>query len=233
MSPQVLLPGMQHQREARRAAQPARVGGKCVQRSCRRTEQQRVERARVAAGQPVDRVRQGEHQMEIRHRQQLPPPRREPSLLGARLALRAVAVTAGVVLIAQHTATVTALDMPAQRWGAAGDNRTPRLVLYDGQSMRIEIRPTVLAQDVGQTRPVGHDGGATSAARCRATPAATWRRSACFAPDGNSASWSRHDRAPSSAGWCGDPRRIPAGGWRSSGAYADVGIGATPLRFVA
>lgn len=96
--------------------------------------------------------------MKVRHRQQFPTPRREPRLLGARLALRAVAVAAGVILIAQHAAVIAALDMPAQGLGAAGDNRPPRLVLNDRQSMRIEIGLTVVAQNIGQSRAKGHDG---------------------------------------------------------------------------
>jgi len=113
MPPEVLLPGMQHQRKAGRPAQPARVGGERIQRIRHRAEQQFVKRARIASGQRVEGVRQGEHQMEIRHRQQLPPPRREPRLLGARLALRAVTVAAGMVAVAQRAATVAAFDMPA------------------------------------------------------------------------------------------------------------------------
>jgi len=157
--PEVLLPGVQYQREARCSAQPARVGGERIQRVRRRAKQQLVQRARIKSGQPVEGVGQGEHQMEVRHRQQLPPPRREPRLLGARLALRAVTVAAGMVAVAQHAAVVAALDMSAQRLGAAGDNSPPCLALSHGQSVRIEIGPAVLAQDVGQAHTVGHDEG--------------------------------------------------------------------------
>ena len=158
MPPQVLLPGVQHQRKAGCAAQPARVGGERVKRIRHGAEQQLVERARIAPRQPVDRVRQGKHQMEVRHRQQLPPPRREPGLFGARPALRAVPVAAGMVQVAQRAAVIAALDMSAERRGAAGDNSPPRLVLNDRQSVRVEIGPAVVAQNIGQAHTVGHDG---------------------------------------------------------------------------
>ena len=96
--------------------------------------------------------------MEVRHRQQLPPPCRQPGFLGACLALRAVAVAAGMVAVAQHAAAVAAFDMPAQRLGAARDNSPPRLVLDDGQSVRIKIWLAVFAQNLGQAHTVGHDG---------------------------------------------------------------------------
>ena len=97
--------------------------------------------------------------MEVRHRQQLPPPRREPRFLGARLALRAVPVAAGMVHIVQRAAMIAALDMPAQRRGAAGDNSPPRFLLNGGQCVRIKIGLAVVAQNIGQAHTVGHDDG--------------------------------------------------------------------------
>ncbi len=141
------------------SAQPARVGGERVKRIRHRAKQHLVQRARIASRQPVEGVGQGEHQMEVRHRQQIPPPCREPSFFGACPALRAVPVAAGMVQVAQHTAVIAALDMPAQCGGAAGDNSPPRLVLNGGQSVRIEIGLTVFAQNIGQAHTVGHDGG--------------------------------------------------------------------------
>ena len=52
---------------------------------------------------------------------------------------------------------IAAFDMPAQHWSAASDNSPPRLVLNDGQSVRIEIGLAVFAQNVGQAHTVGHD----------------------------------------------------------------------------
>lgn len=97
--------------------------------------------------------------MEIWRRQQFLSPRREPRFLGACLALRAVTVAARVVSVAQDSAVIATLDMPAQRLGAAGDDSPPRLVLNGGQSMRLKIGLTLLAQNIGQAHTVGHDGG--------------------------------------------------------------------------
>jgi hypothetical protein len=48
--------------------------------------------------------------------------------------------------------------MPTQRLGTTGDDSSPRLVLDNGQSVRIEIGLAMFAQDVGQAHTVGHDG---------------------------------------------------------------------------
>ena len=136
VSSEVLLPGMQHQREAGRTTQPAWIGGKRGERVRDRAEQQFVERARVASGQTIQIVRQGEHQVEIWHRQQLAVPRGKPCFLGARLASRAMAVAAGVQHVTQRAAMIAAFDMPAERLGAAGDNCPPCLRLGDGQLER-------------------------------------------------------------------------------------------------
>nr|WP_294260780.1 hypothetical protein [Propionivibrio sp.] len=64
MPPQILLPGVQHQGEGRRPAQPARVGRELRQRRRHRTKQSFVDRSRRHADQAVQIMRQGEHQME-------------------------------------------------------------------------------------------------------------------------------------------------------------------------
>ena len=56
-----------------------------------------VDRPRVALGQRVELVGQGEHHVEVGHGQQFGAPGGEPALLGERLALGTVAVAAGVI----------------------------------------------------------------------------------------------------------------------------------------
>ncbi len=75
--------------------------------------------------------------------------------------------------MAHHAALVAAFHVPAQERCAASDNSAPRLVLKGGQSLCRAIGLAVATQDIGQAHPVGH---AANAARCRATPVATWCR---------------------------------------------------------
>jgi hypothetical protein len=74
---QVLRPGVQHQREGAGGAQPAGVGGELAQRGRHALHQRAVHPAVIAAGQAVEGVRQREHQVAVRHRQQL----RQPGLV--------------------------------------------------------------------------------------------------------------------------------------------------------
>ena len=96
-------------------------------------------------------VRQGEHQMEVRYRQQLAPPLCQPGFLGAGLAQRAMPIAAGVIHVAGHAAVIAGLDMPAQGCRATGDDGAPDLRLGCRQDMRRAISRTVATQDGGQT----------------------------------------------------------------------------------
>jgi hypothetical protein len=148
--PEVLLPGMQHQRERQLAAQPAGIGAELAEggRCC--AEEHLVDHPRALADQRVQRMRQGEHQMEIRHRQQLLAPFRQPVLLGAGLALRAVAVAARVIHVSRHTAAVAGLDVAAEYGRATGDDRPPDLRPGRRQDVAGEVRRPVPAEDLGQ-----------------------------------------------------------------------------------
>ena len=57
--PEILFPGMQHQRESRHAAQMARAPGKLGQRRRGSGEQVLVEPARCRGDQTIEIVRQG------------------------------------------------------------------------------------------------------------------------------------------------------------------------------
>lgn len=63
-----------------------------------------------------------------------------------------------MVAVTQCATAIAAFDMPTQRLGTTGDDSSPRLVLDNGQSVRIEIGLAVFAQYVGQVHTVGHDG---------------------------------------------------------------------------
>ncbi len=82
---------------ADRAAEVPRISPEGEQRVGRRAEQQRVDHARIALREGVERVRQGEDDVEVRNRQQVGLARRQPPFLGERLTLRAMAIATGVV----------------------------------------------------------------------------------------------------------------------------------------
>ncbi|KFB67688.1 MAG: hypothetical protein CAPSK01_003131 [Candidatus Accumulibacter vicinus] len=128
MPPEVLLPGVQDPRE-RPLAQPAGVGGELAEGGRRRAKQHLVDHARALSDQRVQRMRQSEHPMKIRYRQQLPTPFRQPVRLGSRLALRAVAVATRVIDVSRHATAVTGLDVAAKDRRATGDDRPPDLGL--------------------------------------------------------------------------------------------------------
>ena len=123
--PQVLLPRMQHQRERGGPAQPARVGREPGERRRDRGEEHLVERPWTLPDESIQIVRQGEHEVKVRHRQHLAPARGQPGFLGSRLAARAMAI-------------------------AAGDDGAPRLRLGNRQRMCCEIRRAVTPQYLGQ-----------------------------------------------------------------------------------
>src|SRR5207245_7048110 len=94
---EILAPGVQNRRAADIAAEMARIAGEGGERGRDRAEEQRVDDARIALSEWVQRVRQREHHVEIVDGEQLGAPGGEPALFRQGLALRAVAVTAGVV----------------------------------------------------------------------------------------------------------------------------------------
>ena len=62
-----------------------------------RLEQQAIDDPRVALGERVQFMRQREHQMEVRQRQELGAARGKPALFGEGLAFRAMAVQARAI----------------------------------------------------------------------------------------------------------------------------------------
>ena len=110
---QVLAPRVKHGDEADLGAEMGWVGGDRAQCLGRRPEQNGVDRRLVLEGDLGHRRRQGEHDMEVRHRQQLGLPGRQPLGTGLPLALRTMPVTAGVIGAADEVAIGAGLDVPA------------------------------------------------------------------------------------------------------------------------
>jgi hypothetical protein len=97
-------------------------------------------------------VRQGKHEVEIGRGQHLALARGEPDLFGAGLALRTMAVAAGVIEVAPRAAARAGLHLAAQGGGAARENGAPHLRLGNRQGMGGEIRRAVTSQDLSQAR---------------------------------------------------------------------------------
>ncbi len=100
--------------------------------------------------QTVEKVRQGEDQMEVSHRQKLGALLLKPVGLGQRLAFGAVAVTAGVVARMLKAASVTLLKMTSQLSRATDRNGPHDLSVRARQAMRLTVIFPVLAKNIGQ-----------------------------------------------------------------------------------
>ena len=96
-----------------------RVGGDGAQRLRRRPEQDVVDHGLVLERDDLDLRRHGEHDVEIRHVEQLRLAVLQPLGAGETLTLRAVAISARVVRDALRAAIAAPLDMTTERGGAA------------------------------------------------------------------------------------------------------------------
>ena len=123
-------PGVQHGGEADARAQMLRVGGDRGQRLGGGPEQEVVDGGLVLERDGADRGRQGEDDVIVGNRQQLGLALGEPLPRRRALALRAVAVAAGIVGDALVRAVLAALDVAAERGCATGLDRRhdPRAV---------------------------------------------------------------------------------------------------------
>ena len=145
-----LAPGVQHEGSGDVAAEPARVGAELGELVRNTLEEQRIECARIALRERVLYMRQGEDEMEVRHRQEFGAPGGEPAFLGPCLALRAVAVAAGVVVVAKFCTRVTALDMATECVGATRLDCAHRSILHGSQCVCGLIRRAKAREELRQ-----------------------------------------------------------------------------------
>jgi hypothetical protein len=115
MMVQVLAPGVEHGDEPDLGPEVLRVGGDHAQRLGRRPEQDGVDRLLVLERDLGHRRRQREHDVEVRHWQQLGLPGGQPLRARLPLALRAMPVAAGVVGAADEATIGAGLGVAAQR----------------------------------------------------------------------------------------------------------------------
>ncbi len=156
---QVLAPGMEHRDEAGLDAEMLRVGRDRPQRLSRRSEQDGVDRCLVVEGDLGHRRRQGEYDVEVRHRQQLGLTGGKPLGACLPLALRAMPVAAGVVGAADEAAIGAGLGMAAQhRCPAQLDGaHYPPLDAAQVSVMGAAIRFAVAAKDIRHFQIGRHD----------------------------------------------------------------------------
>ena len=123
-------PGVQHGGEADARAQMLRVGGEGGQRLGGGPEQEVVDGGLVLERDGADRGRQGEDEVIIRNRQEFGLAVFEPLPRRGGLALRTVAVAAGIVGDALVRAVLAALDVAAEREVSIADMTFswPRLI---------------------------------------------------------------------------------------------------------
>ena len=133
------------------------VGGDGGQRLGGGPEQEVVDGGLVLERDGADRRRQGEHDVIIGNRQQLRLAVFEPSSRRGRLALRAVAIAAGIVGDPFVRAVLAALDVSAERGCATGLDRRHDLQLGEAHVPGVGLSPRrpVGAKDVGdlEARP--------------------------------------------------------------------------------
>src|SRR5437867_2453481 len=116
---QGLSPGMQNTEEADLSAEAGGIGGNFQKCSRAGFEQQAEEELLVLPDQRHQRMGHAEHQVEIAHWQQFPSARTQPLLSCVGLALRTVAVSAGVVRDDLMSAANALIAMAAERGCAA------------------------------------------------------------------------------------------------------------------
>lgn len=162
MAAQVLRPGVQHEGEGRRAAQPARVGRELGERGSGLVHERVVDPACMRAGQRVELVRQREDEVAVGNGEQLAQARRTPGVAASALALRAVAVAAGVPAPVLGGAAVAAQPLAAECRGAASDDGAPGARLRAAEQVVAQVPGPEAAQHLGQRGGHGRFGGAAA-----------------------------------------------------------------------
>ena len=144
-------PGVQHGGEADARAEMLRVGGDRGQRLGGGPEQQVVDGGLVLERDGADRGRQGEDDVIVGNRQELRLAVFEPLPRRGGLALRAVAIAAGIVGDPFVRAVLAALDVTAERGGATGLDRRHDLQLVEAHVTGVGLSPRrpMGAEDVG------------------------------------------------------------------------------------
>ena len=133
-----------------RGAKVLGVGCDRDQRLGRDLEQEIVDHGLVLGGDAGDDRRQREHDMEVRHRQQIGLARRQPVLCRRALALRAVPVAAPVVGDRRVRTVLAARDVTAESQRTAALDGAHHLHLGKAHVATVGVTPSgaVVAEDI-------------------------------------------------------------------------------------
>ena len=147
MMGELLAPGVEDGEEAELGTQVFGIGGNRMQSGGHGLEEQVVDYRFILQGQPGDRFRQGEDEVEVDDRQQLLLAGSNPAGFGQGLALGAMAVAAGVVggALVTTAGIVTPLEMAAQSRSATQDQSVQHGSLGQRQGGTIGIEKSAAA----------------------------------------------------------------------------------------
>ena len=153
-------PGVQHGCDADVSSQVLGVGRDGAHRFGCGLEQEIIDHGLVLIGDVADLRRQGEHDVEVRHRKKLSLARCHPLARCRALALGAVPVATAVVGNGRVAAVLAARDMPAQRRGAAALDGAHHLELGKAHVTSIGAAPcgSTVAEGIRDLQSgAGHD----------------------------------------------------------------------------
>jgi hypothetical protein len=144
---QGLSPRVENAQHADLGAEVTRVGGDLTQRGGTRLKEPCVEAGALPISQGQQPVWQRADDVYIRHVEQVPRARVEPTLPRLRLALWAVPISTRVIGDGLMSAGATPIEMPAERGRATARDRpehgsllrtSPRMLLNEGVALRVE-----------------------------------------------------------------------------------------------
>ncbi len=155
MVDELLRPGVEHRKHANVAAHMARVAGQFDNGLRRGLHEQRVGDFLPAAQRLAQFIRHGDGDMKVRAGQKFALPRFEPSLRLIRMAFGTASVPAGMVGIDVLVATIATPEMPAERFGAAGQNVRDGAAMRgrNSRAMRRKVAVREAAEDVRNLGP--------------------------------------------------------------------------------
>jgi hypothetical protein len=156
MKMQVLTPGVQHGEEADGSTEVPGIGGDGEQSFRSSLKQDVIDLSRVLKRQATYLLREREHDVEVRNRQQFRLPIGQPLGAGRGQTLGATAIATRVEYFDAMSAPVALIEMTTQYHGPAVTNVSKRFPLLARQHRVPASQEIVLmsAEDIGQFQPM-------------------------------------------------------------------------------
>ena len=127
-----LVPCVQHLNDARGGAEMARAGGQLEKGLCAASVEKTVQQLLVVQHKGIQLMRECEDHVEIGRVDDFGTPGIHPELLSDGLAVRAVPVTAGIIVVLCVAAVRAGADICAKTSGLAGKDRLGSFYLFAG-----------------------------------------------------------------------------------------------------